>query len=37
MNDGFQRGRAAATKFHHPLTHVRVVVSGDGSQPQSRS
>ena len=29
MNDGFQRGRAASPIFHHPLTHVRVVVRGD--------
>ena len=29
VNDGFQRGRAAAAMFHHPKTHVRVVVNGD--------
>ena len=29
VNDGFQRGRAASTIFHHPQTHVRVVVHGD--------
>ena len=29
LSDWFQRGRAASTIFHHPMTHVRVVVRGD--------
>ena len=29
VNDGLQRGRAASAVFHHPKTHVRVVVRGD--------
>ena len=29
VNDGFQRGRAVSTIFHHLQTHVRVVVHGD--------
>ena len=29
VNEGFQRSRAASTIFHHPQTHVRVVVHGD--------
>ena len=29
VNDGFQRGRAASTIFHHPKTRARVVVHGD--------
>ena len=29
VEDGFRRGRAASTMFHHPKTQVRVVVHGD--------
>ena len=29
VTDGFQRGRAAETRFYHTKTHARVVVHGD--------
>ena len=29
VDDGFRRGTAASTIFHHPKTQVRVVVHGD--------
>ena len=29
VEDGVQRGTAAATTFNHPMTHVRVAVHGD--------
>ena len=31
VNDGFQRGRAASQIFHHPKSHVRVVLHGGSS------